>query len=173
MQRKKINSEVLYARGPVVKTDRLDVAALKRGAGAAARKRMRLCAHPDVRDKVHEMLIVLKKGVYIRPHKHLGKSESFHVIEGRADIFVFTGEGKIREKIPMGDYSSGRKFFYRISAPFYHTLLVRSAFFAFHETTTGPFRKAGTTAAPWAPDESDAAAAGKFMKRLARLGAFE
>ena len=163
---KKINNEVLYPQGSVVKADRRDVRALKLGAGAGARKRMRLCAHMDVRDKVHEMLIVLKKGVYIRPHRHLEKSESFHVIEGRADIFVFGDKGEIVEKIPMGDYASGRKFFYRISAPFYHTVLVRSAFFAFHETTNGPFRKAATSAAPWAPDESDAAAAGKFMRRL-------
>lgn len=166
---KKINNEVLYPQGPVVKADRRDVLLLRKGAGAGARKRMRLCAHGEARDKVHEMLIVLKKGVYIRPHKHLDKSESFHVIEGRADIFVFTEEGKILEKIPMGDYSSGRKFFYRISAPFYHTLLVRSAFFAFHETTNGPFRKTATAAAPWAPDENDGAAAEKFMKRLGAL----
>ena len=163
-----INEEVLIAEDLIVKVDYQDVEFLKEKSKYNQRKRIRLCAHRDVEDKVHEMIIVHAKDTYVRPHKHLNKSESFHVIEGSVDVVVFDDDGNIMEVIQMGDYSSGRKFYYRISDPYYHTLYITSEFLVFHETTKGPFRRADTIFAPWSPEEGDGAEVLQFMEQLAK-----
>jgi len=156
MRLRKINDEVLYATDNIICVGNTDIDDLKILSDGNARKRVRLCAHPSPEDRLHEMLIVLGKGIYIKPHRHPGKSESFHVIEGCADIVLFDEEGTVIERIELGEYSSGRRFFFRIDRPIYHTVLVISDRFIFHETTNGPFSRSDTEYAPWAPDESDA-----------------
>ncbi len=166
MRTRKISNEVCVADDAIVKLGRDEMDALKQALADAPRGRTRLCAHRDVGDALHEMLIALKRDVYIRPHKHLGKSESFHVIEGIADVVVFDDSGTIAEVIPMGDYASGRMFYYRLSQPAYHTLLIRSDLLVVHETTSGPFRKEETVFPSWAPEETEALAGQRFMKNL-------
>lgn len=167
MRVKQFNEEVLFAEDRIVKVERRDIEFFKERAGYNQRKRIRLCAHKDIDDKLHEMLIVLAKDAYVRPHKHLNKSESFHIIEGFVDVIVFDEVGNITEVVQMGDYSSRRRFYYRISDPYYHSLLIISNFLVFHETTNGPFRRSDTVFAPWAPEEDDSAAVKGFMVQLA------
>jgi cupin fold WbuC family metalloprotein len=113
------------------------------------------------------MLIVHTRETYVRPHKHPGKSESFHLIEGEVDIVFFDNEGKMTDVIAMGDYSSGKTFYYRIATPIYHTLLIRSDVIVFHEATNGPFRPQEMVFAPWEPDPTDSLAVSEFIRRLA------
>ena len=80
------SAEVRYATDAIVLVDGGDVADLKRAAEENARRRVRLCAHHSRDDRLHEMLIVHTHDTYVRPHKHLGKSESFHIIEGDVDV---------------------------------------------------------------------------------------
>ena len=160
------SAEVLYPLETIVTVDAKMIDELKREAAKNPRRRIRLCAHRGVDDRVHEMIIVHTKDTYVRPHRHTGKSESFHVIDGLVDVVVFGDGGEIADVIPMGSFSSGRTFFYRIADPLYHTLLIRSDVLVFHEATTGPFRREETGFAPWAPDESDPAAVAKFMKTV-------
>ncbi len=161
------NAEVLYAEDPIVQVDRADVEFLVERAAKNPRKRIRLCAHRSVNDKLHEMLIVHARECYVRPHKHLTKSESFHVISGVVDIVLLDETGGIIEVVPMGDYSTGRKFFYRLADPHYHTLLIRSEYVVFHEITNGPFNRADTIFAPWSPEQEDARGAKQFLEKLA------
>ena len=165
---RQINKEVFTAADPIIKVEAQDIKWLKESAADNRRKRCRLCAHGDINDALHEMLIVLDKETYIRPHKHAGKSESFHIIEGAADIVVFDNEGNIIEVVRMGDYRSGRTFYYRISDPYYHTPLIRSDCLVFHETTNGPFKRDDTVFAEWAPEDSDNVAGKKYMGQLAQ-----
>ena len=171
MRAKTLNPEVLVAEEPIVQVSRADVEFLKASAAQNERKRIRLCTHPDVDDRLHEMLIVHAKEAYVRPHKHLNKTESVHIIEGLVDVIVFDDVGNIIEVIRMGDYASGHRFYYRMSGPYYHTLLIRSDVLVFHETTNGPFRREDTVFAPWAPDEADLAARKAFMEQVARTAA--
>jgi cupin fold WbuC family metalloprotein len=166
MSPKPSNEEVTFATEAVVKIGQEEIAALKRSSGTNARKRMRFCAHRDTDDQLHEMLIALACGTYIRPHKHLSKSESFHIIEGEVDVVLFDEAGTATDVIRMGDYQSGRTFYYRLSEPCYHTLLIRSETLVLHETTNGPFKPSDTTFAPWAPDESDPVSVADFMNHL-------
>ena len=166
MHVRELNDEVLVAEGPVVELVAADIAELKRRASGNRRRRIRICAHADTSDALHEMLIVHMAGAYIRPHKHLGKSESVHVLEGEADVVLFDDEGGIRSLIPIGSYDSTRRFFYRIDEPVFHTLLVTSEFLVMHEVTNGPFRREETVFAPWSPDDGDAAEADAYRRRL-------
>jgi cupin fold WbuC family metalloprotein len=177
MQTRVESAEVLYAADAIVTVDAAAIEALKRDAGRNPRRRIRLCAHPGVDDRLHEMLIVHSRECYVRPHKHIGKSESFHVIDGEVDVVIFDDEGGVNDVIRMGTFASGRPFFYRIASPLFHTLLIRSATLVFHETTNGPFNRADTVFATWAPDETDAATIDRFLGRVndavaARLAAF-
>ncbi|HVZ23104.1 MAG TPA: WbuC family cupin fold metalloprotein [Vicinamibacterales bacterium] len=166
MRAKTESAEVLYATDRIVTVDRAAVEELKRAASRNPRGRIRLCAHPDVDDRLHEMLIVHNRQAYVRPHKHLGKSESFHVIEGDVDVVIFDDDGAVADVIPMGAYGSGRAFFYRIATPIYHTLLIRSDVLVFHEATNGPFDRADTMFAPWAPEDSHPQEVQVFLTRV-------
>jgi cupin fold WbuC family metalloprotein len=164
------SAEVRYATDAIVLVDAGDVRDLKAAAGENARRRIRLCAHHGIDDRVHEMLIVHASGTYVRPHKHQGKSESFHVIEGEVDVVVFADDGGVADVIRMGAFASGRPFFYRIAEPLYHTLLIRSDVLVFHETTSGPFQRADTVFAPWAPEDSEGDGVRRYLAELeARL----
>ncbi len=171
MRTKPFNSEVLYPDDPIVKVAERDVAWLKTQAGQNERKRIRLCAHNSVDDSLHEMLIVHTHDTYVRPHKHLNKSESFHVIEGRVDIVLFDNDSNITDLIHMGDYGSGHYFYNRIADSRYHTLLIHSDVLVFHETTNGPFVRSQTIFAPWSPNENDTEAVRKFVSKLATSAA--
>ena len=159
--------DVLVAAGGVVRLTARDVAEVVARGVRSPRGRARLCAHAGPADPLHEMLICLAHSTYVRPHRHAGKSESFHVIEGELDVVVFEESGGIREVIPLGSYESGKVFFYRLAEPLFHTVLVNTPHALIHETTNGPFDLAGTEFAPWAPPESDPAA-GVFAAHLRR-----
>ena len=161
------NPEVLYPdEGGVVTVDAGTVADLKHGALKTARRRIRLCTHPDIDDRLHEMIIIHEKGTYVRPHKHPGKSESFHVIEGEVDVVIFDESGNVARVIPMGEYGSGRMFYYRMAEPLFHTLVIHSDVLVFHETTNGPFQRDATVFAAWAPEEAEADKVKSFLARM-------
>lgn len=161
------SAEVFYAKGPALAVDRRRLAELACAAAKAPRRRARLCLHAGPRDGQHDMLIVMPRGAYIRPHRHVGKTESYHVVSGRADMVEFDARGKIRRVISLGDHRSGLVFFFRVAGPYYHTLLIRSPRFAYHEATTGPFDRRRTLFPSWAPREG-APTAALFLKRTVR-----
>lgn len=167
MSLRKVNDEVFYIEDPLVLMGGPEVQFLKEKIGGTQRRRIRLCAHASTEDAVHEMFVTLTKESYIRPHKHLNKSESFHVMEGSLDLVVFDEAGAVVNVIPLSDRSSGGSFYFRFTKPLYHTVHVASDLVVFHETTSGPFKKSDTIFAPWSPDEGDAAAREIFMKELA------
>jgi len=162
----KISEEVYYPSGGIVKVNKAEISQLKQFAQKATRRRSRLCTHEDTGSLLHEMLIVHENGIYVRPHKHLRKSESFHVIEGEVNIVIFDDVGNILDIIEMGNYVSGKVFYYRLSESLFHTVLVKSDIVVFHETTNGPFRREDTVFAEWSPEEKEAGATQQFVEDL-------
>jgi cupin fold WbuC family metalloprotein len=159
--------EVLVATEQIVRLTAADLAVVENAAINNARKRARLCAHMGHSDPLHEMLICLARDTYVRPHRHKGKSESFHMIAGELHVVLFHTDGTLREVIQMGPHSSGSVFFYRLMEPCFHTVLVKTPRALFHETTNGPFDPADTEFAAWSPSEDDAASAA-FIDNLRR-----
>lgn len=166
MRTRQFDKEVLFVEDPIVGVGRSDIDLLKARARANERRRIRLCIHRDVEEPLHEMLIVHTRDTYVRPHKHVLKTESFHIIEGSAELFVFDEDGTIRESIALGEYGSGQHFYYRLTEPVFHTLLILSDVLVFHETAPGPFRRADIVLAPWAPEEGNVKAVEAFLDRL-------
>lgn len=161
-----LNPEVLYTRDAVTKVDRSEVGYFKDLSTANPRRRVRLCAHASPDDRLHEMLIVHERGAYVRPHKHPGKTESTHIIEGSVDVVIFADDGRIEDVLHVGDYASGRTFYYRMAVPAFHTLLIRSDVLVFHEVTNGPFDRNDTLFAPWAPSDEDNDAVRRYIADL-------
>jgi cupin fold WbuC family metalloprotein len=157
---------VLAPDADVVQAGDEEILALRRLADEAPLGRARLCAHRDPSDPLHEMLIVLVRSTYVRPHRHPGKTESFHVVEGLVDVPLFDEHGQLTEIVRLGAHGSGRPFYYRLNVPSFHTVVVRSDAVVLHETTNGPFDPADTVFAPWAPDPDDEPAARSYAERL-------
>lgn len=169
MRTKKISEEVLYTSDDLCAVDIDSIEFLKEQALGTTRKRMRICAHKDVSDTLHEMIIVHHKGAFVRPHKHLGKIESCHIIDGEVDLIVYDDNGEVTDVVKMGDYASGKTFYHRMSEPRFHTLLIHSDVLVFHEITNGPFEQSATEFPTWAPEENDLPGVLQFMEDLARL----
>lgn len=162
----KESDEVYRTSTSLTKITSEDILFLKAQAEINKRKRVRLCAHKKNDDLLHEMIIVHFQNTYVPPHKHINKSESFHVIEGALTVFLFDDEGKVSNTIKMGEVGSERVFFYRLSSSLYHSILLESKIVVFHEVTNGPFDKRDMVIAPWAPLESDETAHKHFLQFL-------
>lgn len=165
---RKESAEVLYPEEDVVVVAAADLKELKRLALLNPRQRVRLCAHRSPNDRLHEMFIVHAQDCYVRPHKHLDKAESMAILEGEVDVVLFHEDGSIRQIIQMGAPESGKSFFERLSEPIYHTLIIRTKFLVFHESTEGPFLRENTVFPEWAPAEQGAASK-RFIDQIEQL----
>jgi cupin fold WbuC family metalloprotein len=162
MRLRKLSAEVFLADGPISTVGRAEIELLRDAVSQSPKGRVRINLHPDATDSLHEMIIAIDAHSYIRPHLHPGKSESFHIVEGIVDVVVFDEAGEIIDVVELGGPGTGRAFYYRMSSPFLHTLVVHSDILVVHETTNGPFDQNGTRFASFAPDGSDPAAAESF-----------
>ena len=169
MKLKKINDEVFYVNSELATLDSHDLDILEQVASQAERKRSRICTHNDKEDILHEMFIIHYKDTYVRPHFHLKKAESIHVISGDAQLIIFTPEGEITNRIEIGDHRSGKKFYLRIAPQTIHCLIVKSDIFIFHESTTGPFERNETSFPEWAPHDSELNQVTNFLNGLNNL----
>ena len=55
--------------------------------------RARICTHTSDKSPVQEMVIAFTRETYVHPHRHIEKSESFHVIEGELAVVFFDDSG--------------------------------------------------------------------------------
>ena len=166
MRLRKVSDEVYVADGPIVRIGPDDIAFVKEQARKSPRRRARICAHASNDDALHEMLIAISSDSYIHPHRHVGKSESFHIVEGEVDVAVFDEAGTVVEVIELGAMGSGRNFYYRLSESAFHTLLIRTEFLVIHEVTNGPFDRDRTVLAPFAPPEDKPDQARDYLRRV-------
>ena len=167
MNLKKINDEVFVAQDPIVKIGSEEIAFLKSQSSSNQRGRARICAHKTNEDMLHEMIIAISASSYIHPHKHLGKSESFHVIEGVVDVAILSEVGEVVDVIELREQGTGRTLFYRLAQSMFHTLIIKSDYLVLHEVTNGPFIKENTILADFAPPENRSVEVQKYMHEIA------
>ena len=161
---KRISPEVFYTNSSFVCVDTDIVTFLKDAAANSPKSRARLCTHADPSALQQEMLIVMHRDSYVAPHRHLDKSETVTVLEGQATALLFSEAGAEIETIDMDPYSSNGCFFYRMPKGVFHSLLFRSEWFVFLETTIGPFTPKKSQIADWAPPESHTAEGLNFLR---------
>ncbi|MET4419013.1 WbuC family cupin fold metalloprotein [Bradyrhizobium sp. RT3a] len=160
--------EVFLAEGPIAAVGQAEINTLKAAVQASPKRRARINAHPDGEDALHEMIIAIDASSYIRPHKHPGKSEAFHIVEGEVDIVVFNDNGEIDRVVELAAPGGRRPFYYRMSHAFFHTLIIRSDLLVVHEITNGPFHPSATVFADFAPDDRETDKAEAYQTELVR-----
>ncbi|MBT7556286.1 WbuC family cupin fold metalloprotein [Candidatus Woesearchaeota archaeon] len=165
-QRNRKSSEVYVSGQSLFSINNKDINELINKAKLTSRNRVRFCSHRSTDEIVHEMFIVHPKDAYVRPHKHLNKSESMVVIEGEADYVTFDDKGCIQENTPMGDYKSGKSFYQSTRVDMFHSLVIHSKWLVFLEITQGPFNRKDTVFADWSPTEDEEERIIEFMEKV-------
>jgi cupin fold WbuC family metalloprotein len=165
MKIRKAAPGVFVPEEEIVQVDQSIVEMLREAASGAPVKRVRLNAHAGDAEIVQEMILAVARDSYIPPHKHPGKSESFHIVSGELDVVLFDDNGQIQKILHLGDYRSGKPFYYRTSRACFHAVVIQSDVAIFHETTNGPFLKGEAVFAPWAPS-AEGPAAEKYLADL-------
>jgi len=128
--------------------------------------KIRFCGHASPDDLIHEMFIVHPKDMYVRPHKHVNKSESMLVLNGEVDYILFNQDGDIEEVIELGDFNSKKDFYISTKEQTYHSLIIKSEWLVFLEITSGTFKKEDTIFAKWSPDINDISEIEKYVNKL-------
>lgn len=165
---KEASPGIFSSNDSIIVIDDTHINTIKDSIPSSPNSRTRICAHKDSTDHVHEMIIALDKGSYIRPHKHLEYHESFHMIEGELKIVIFEDNGDIQRVIELAPYKSSKAFFYRLPPDKFHTVILETQTVVFHEVVQGPFKPEKTIYAPWAPEESSKNDALLYVQSLLR-----
>ena len=152
---KKESNEVFFIRGNLIQIDKKIISDLVLKCEKSNKKKSRYCFHKDKNSKVQEMIICHKKDYYVRPHKHLDKDESIFVIKGKAKAVFFNNNGDIKKISKLGNFNTNRTFYYKLNSKFFHTLIIQSRYFIFHEVSEGPFKKNKTQFADWSPKKNN------------------
>ena len=144
---------------------------LKTKAINSKNKRSRVCIHLSRSSQVQEMIIHALKDSYMPPHKHpAGNSETYHVITGKLDLYLFNSKGKIVKKISLEEYNKKKDslFYYRTnSGNFWHMPIVKSKECIFHEIYSGPWKKEYDVKFPtWAPEPKEDKKVKLFLKKF-------
>ena len=143
----KISDGVFRVDGPILSLtgDMIDTLLLE--CSTSSKKRARINFHPCDNSNVHEMIVALHRSTQIEPHRHLNKSESFHVIQGQLSVALL--KEQTFDPLKIIHLSAGKpNCFYRLNAPFYHLVVPMSEFVIMHETTEGPFIPPNTNDIP-------------------------
>jgi len=126
----------------------------------APKRRARFNLHRSDDDLLHEMIIAFRGDSLNMPHRHVGKSESLHVIEGALEIVMFDDDGHQTRRVMLSAPDGYRlPAIFRMDAPVWHTVIPLEDIVVVHEVTNGPFVRGQNMEIPlWAPKEDDLAA---------------
>lgn len=139
-------------------------------SAASPRRRAHHNLHSSPNDLVQRFVVVAHSDTYIRPHRHLTKSELCTIVRGRFEVVVFDAEGAITERSTLGEGTGNLAF--ELPAQTWHTLLVLSDGAAFVEVKEGPYDPSTAAEfARWAPEEGRATADFQRWVKTAPIGA--
>ena len=163
-----MNKFVIQNKKDLVLLDKKIIKKIKLKALDNKKKRARICLHKNLNDKTNEMIIALHKKSFIAPHIHPNnKSESYFVMEGFMNVYVFNRLGNVKKVVKMGTISSGKKFYYRMCKGYFHMPIAVSKWCVYHEVYSGPFIKNKDVYYPeWAPNEENKLQIKRFLKKI-------
>ena len=152
-------------------TDNSIIKKLKIKAKQSDRKRSRICTHTDNNESVNEMIIALMSDSYVGPHTHPKiKSESYLIIDGFMDVYIFDKIGEVIDKIEMGPHNSGKNFYYRMKRGYWHMPYVPKGWCIYFETFAGPYIDNVSVIRPkWAPNENNKKEVQSFIKDIKKF----
>lgn len=125
-------------------------------ADASPRLRTNYNFHETGDALVQRLIIQMKRGTYIRPHRHfdLNKWEMVLALSGEMDIVLFEGDGTLCERIRLAP--SGTLAGLELPPDTWHSYVPLTPHAAFFEIKEGPYDAARMSQfAEWAPAEGD------------------
>jgi cupin fold WbuC family metalloprotein len=122
---------------------------LRGHAMTAPQGNARILLHRDAATRLHEMLIVHKKGCYVRPHINKGSPKSYIMLEGEMVVAWFKEDGVLTQICHLSGAGFEVNRILRFEDEVFHTLLPLTSTVTFVETILGPHTN--TIYAPWAP----------------------
>ena len=135
-------------------------------ARSSPRRRRNHNFHPADDYPAHRLLNAIEPGSYVAPHRHLDptKDETMLVVRGRLGLLIFDDSGRVVESAVL--IAGGERSGVDIRHGCWHSVLALEPGTVFLEAKAGPYvALTDAERAPWAPVESDAAAAG-YLARL-------
>lgn len=115
-------------------------------------KKYRYCLHQNVKDSLHEMVLVTTKEDVKYPDKHTETTESNIVLRGKLLVILFEEDGKIKEAFIL---SSEEMFYYRCKKNQYHMTIPLTDVAVYIEIKEGPFDENSNTFPAWMPDRGN------------------
>lgn len=156
-----------FCKKKPVKVDKKLIKELKEIAASVGNKNIRLCLHESPDALSHDMIILERKGKYYRPHKHLTKGESFHIIEGLLAVFIFDESGVAIDSCILEPEGN---FIYRVGVNMYHAVMPLSDLVIYHESKPGPFLGDRDSIYPsWSPVGNNPQEVADYTDRLLKI----
>lgn len=112
---------------------------------------VRINLHPGPEAPVHDMIIAQSAGGRPYVHKHLGREETYHMIEGRMRLDFFDASGKPSSSHLLGGPGTGLPLIVRVPKGVWHASVAETPCVVFHESRPGPFDGADTVFPDWKP----------------------
>lgn len=140
--------------------------AMYRQADASPRLRAHERLHEKSQDPVQRIVIALRYGTYVPPHKHPAGHdwELFQVVAGDVKLVIFNDDGMVKQTLRLGP--DHENFAVQMPAGTVHSLVCMSDHALFIEVKQGPYREEDAKLVMrWAPGESDPQAV-NYVKRL-------
>ena len=149
--------EVIVNTEDIIEIDQETIDRLVNLAEESPMRRSRILMHHNPEELVHDMVLVVLKNSYVRPHRHpIIKAESYHIMHGEMDVYIFDDLGKVIKKIEMGDQNSNKVIIYRSTSGIWHMPVCKTDYVIYHEVYTGPFNKElDVEYSKWSPDEGE------------------
>lgn len=162
----RVSEEVYHSITDNFELGSADIQEIIKMASATERQRVRLCTHKSKDSALHQMFIAHSSAVYVRPHKHVGKTESMLVLHGIADYIEFSSAGEVVKITRMGGMREDGVFYKTVESDLYHSMRIISDWLVFLEVTTGPFLPHHTVYADWSPNGSNANESINYIQNL-------
>lgn len=140
--------------------------ALYRQADASPRLRAHERLHEKSQDPVQRIVVALRRGTYIPPHKHTSGQdwELFNVVDGDIKLLIFNDEGMVKQTLRLG--KEHETFAVQMPPNTVHSMVCMSDHAMFIEVKQGPYREEDAKLVMrWAPNEGDQDTAA-YVKRL-------
>ena len=141
---RKVASNVFCHTDDIAVLDTEYLEFIKKKAKESPLQRARINFHNSDNQLLHEMIIAMTNKTVVEPHRHPGKSESFHIIEGIIRIGFTDDDGLLEKIVELG---KDRRF-YRMNSPKWHMVVPMTEIVTIHETTNGPFIRGKSSVFP-------------------------